>query len=316
MIQQVNFKFNNYEEFREFILNELPNFMPKEYMKSRVMISDAIKINGRDREIISFVRPINVEENIMAIAIKDLFYIYTKSDFNTMLNKIKNMANFTNEDNINKEFIMSKVMFNICKKDDCKFDLNNRPYREVYDLIIYYAIVMNEDEKGRCICPIDNDMMERCDITENELYNNCINKLNNETEIKTISNATMDLINNLPTYMKDVLMHIHNELSHKCSDDIIIISNNKSQNASINIINDKILKQVGEEFESDYYISLVDKSIMTCFPKNRYSISDVKCMINDENYMLKITNRTDRILTNKIYLYKRNENKLYVDIKQ
>ena len=316
MIQQVNFKFNNYEEFREFILNELPNFMPKEYMKSRVMISDAIKINGRDREMISFVRPINVEENIMAIAIKDLFYIYTKSDFNTMLNKIKNMANFTNEDNINKEFIMSKVMFNICKKDDCKFDLNNRPYREVYDLIIYYAIVMNEDEKGRCICPIDNDMMERCDITENELYNNCINKLNNETEIKTISNATMDLINNLPTYMKDVLMHIHNELSHKCSDDIIIISNNKSQNASINIINDKILKQVGEEFESDYYISLVDKSIMTCFPKNRYSISDVKCMINDENYMLKITNRTDRILTNKIYLYKRNENKLYVDIKQ
>ena len=315
MIQQVNFKFNNYEEFREFILNELPNFMPKEYMKSRVMISDTIKINGRDREIISFVRPINVEENIMAIAIKDLFYIYTKSDFNTMLNKIKNMANFTNEDNINKEFIMSKVMFNICKKDDCKFDLNNRPYREVYDLIIYYAIVMNEDEKGRCICPIDNDMMERCDITENELYNNCINKLNNETEIKTISNATMDLINNLPTYMKDVLMHIHNELSHKCSDDIIIISNDKSQNASINIINDKILKQVGEEFESDYYISLVDKSIMTCFPKNRYSISDVKCMINDENYMLKITNRTDRILTNKIYLYKRNENKLYVDIK-
>ena len=315
MIQQVNFKFNNYEEFREFILNELPNFMPKEYMKSRVMISDTIKINGRDREVISFVRPINVEENIMAITIKDLFHIYTKSDFNTMLNKIKNMANFTNEDNINKEFIMSKVMFNICKKDDCKFDLNNRPYREVYDLIIYYAIVMNEDEKGRCICPIDNDMMERCDITENELYNNCINKLNNETEIKTISNATMDLINNLPTYMKDVLMHIHNELSHKCSDDIIIISNDKSQNASINIINDKILKQVGEEFESDYYISLVDKSIMTCFPKNRYSISDVKCMINDENYMLKITNRTDRILTNKIYLYKRNENKLYVDIK-
>ena len=315
MIQQVNFKFNNYEEFREFILNELPNFMPKEYMRSRVMISDTIKINGRDREIISFVRPINVEENIMAIAIKDLFYIYTKSDFNTMLNKIKNMANFTNEDNINKESIMSKVMFNICKKDDYKFDLNNRPYREVYDLIIYYAIVMNEDEKGRCICPIDNDMMERCDITENELYNNCINKLNNETEIKTISNATMDLINNLPTYMKDVLMHIHNELSHKCSDDIIIISNNKSQNASINIINDKILKQVGEEFESDYYISLVDKSIMTCFPKNRYSISDVKCMINDENYMLKITNKTDRILTNKIYLYKRNENKLYVDIK-
>ena len=315
MIQQVNFKFNNYEEFREFILNELPNFMPKEYMKSRVMISDTIKINGRDREIISFVRPINVEENIMAIAIKDLFYIYTKSDFNTMLNKIKNMANFTNEDNINKEFIMSKVMFNICKKDDCKFDLNNRPYREVYDLIIYYAIVMNEDEKGRCICPIDNDMMERCDITENELYNNCINKLNNETEIKTISNATMDLINNLPTYMKDVLMHIHNELSHKCSDDIIIISNDKSQNASINIINDKILKQVGEEFESDYYISLIDKSIMTCFPKNKYSISDVKHMINNENNMLKITNKIDRILTNKIYLYKRNENKLYVDIK-
>lgn len=315
MIQQVNFKFNNYEEFREFILNELPNFMPKEYMKSRVMISDTIKINGRDREIISFVRPINVEENIMAIAIKDLFHIYTKSDFNTMLNKIKNMAYFTNENNMNKESIMCKVMFNICKKDDCKFDLNNRPYREVYDLIIYYAIVMNEDEKGRYICPIDNDMMERYDITENELYNHCINKLNNETEIKTISNATMDLINKFPTYMKDALMHIYNELLQKCSDIIIIISNDKSQNASINIINDKILKQVGEEFESDYYISLVDKSIMTCFPKNRYSISDVKYMINEENNMLKITNRIDKILTNKIYLYKRNENKLYVDIK-
>ena len=314
MIQQVNFKFNNYEEFREFILRELPNFMPKEYMRSRVMISDTIKINGRDREIISFVRPINVEENIMAIAIKDLFHIYTKSDFNTMLNKIKNMAYFTNENNMNKESIMCKVMFNICKKDDCKFDLNNRPYREVYDLIIYYAIVMNEDEKGRYICPIDNDMMERYDITENELYNHCINKLNNETEIKTISNTTMDLINKFPTYMKDALMHIHNELLQKCPDDIIIISNDKSQNASINIINDKILKQVGEEFESDYYISLVDKSIMTCFPKNRYSISDVKYMINGENNMLKIANKIDKILTNKIYLYKRNENKLYVDI--
>lgn len=315
MIQQVNFKFNNYKEFREFILNELPNFMPKEYMKSRVMISDTIKINGRDREIISFVRPINVEENIMAIDIKDLFYIYTKSDFNTMLNKIKNMANFTNENNMNKEYIMSKVMFDICKKDDCKFDLNNRPYGKVYDLIIYYAIVMNEDEKGRYIYPIDNDMMERYDITENELYNHCINKLNNETEVKTISNATMDLINKFPTYMKDVLMQIQNELLQKCSDDIIVISNDKSQNASINIINDKILKQVGEELENDYYISIVSKSIMTCFPKNKYSIFDVKYMINKENNMLKTTNTIDRILTNKIYLYKRNENKLYVDIK-
>lgn len=315
MIQQVNFKFNNYKEFRELILNELPNFMPKEYMKSRVMISDTIKINGRDREIISFVRPINVEENIMAIDIKDLFYIYTKSDFNTMLNKIKNMANFTNENNMNKEYIMSKVMFDICKKDDCKFDLNNRPYGEVYDLIIYYVIVMNEDEKGRYICPIDNNMMERYDITENELYNHCINKLNNETKVKIISNAIMDLINKFPTYMKDVLMQIQNELFQKCLDDIIVISNDKSQNASINIINDKILKQVGEELESDYYISIVSKSIMTCFPKNKYSIFDVKYMISKENNMLKTTNTIDRILTNKIYLYKRNENKLYVDIK-
>lgn len=315
MIQLVNFKFNNYDEFRQFILNELPNFMPKEYMKSRVMISDTIKINGRDREIISFVRPINVEENIMAIDIKDLFYIYIKSDFNTMLNKIKNMANFTNENNMNKEYIMSKVMFDICKKDDCKFDLNNRPYGEVYDLIIYYVIVMNEDEKGRYICPIDNNMMERYDITENELYNHCINKLNNETKVKIISNAIMDLINKFPTYMKDVLMQIQNELFQKCLDDIIVISNDKSQNASINIINDKILKQVGEELESDYYISIVSKSIMTCFPKNKYSIFDVKYMISKENNMLKTTNTIDRILTNKIYLYKRNENKLYVDIK-
>ena len=115
MIQQVNFKFNNYEEFREFILNELPNFMPKEYMKSRVMISDTIKINGRDREIISFVRPINVEENIMAITIKDLFYIYTKSDFNTMLNKIKNMVNFTNEENMNKAVQTKNLMSELLK---------------------------------------------------------------------------------------------------------------------------------------------------------------------------------------------------------
>ena len=37
-------------------------------------------------------------------------------------------------------------------------------------------------------------------------------------------------------------------------------------------------------------------------------------MINEENNTLKIANKIDKILTNKIYLYKRNENKLYVDI--
>ena len=43
MKQKVSFKFNNYEEFKNFVVNEIADFLPKEYMKSRMVITDTIK---------------------------------------------------------------------------------------------------------------------------------------------------------------------------------------------------------------------------------------------------------------------------------
>lgn len=311
MQQKVSFKFNNYEEFKNFIINELTDFLPKEYMKSRIMITDTIKTNGIEREIIAFIRPLNVEEKATAIEITELYKIYKNTNFDIMLKKINKMINFVENDNMTKEDVLKNTIMRICKKDKCQFDLDDMPHRDVFDLSIYYCITMDEDDFGSSLCPLNNSIMEDFNITEQELFEVCIKKSNQTVDIKTLEESTKDIISKFPKQIQGFLSDIHNRLTEITNEgtNTIIVSDKKQRNGAVNILNNKVLKQVADYLDSDIYISVVDNNNLSCFSKDEHSIDALKIMMKKEMGILKTK---ELRMTDSIYLYKREDDNLYL----
>lgn len=307
----VNFKFNNYDEFKNFILNELTDFLPKDYMRKRMMITDTINTNGIEREVIAFIRPLNVEEKVTAIEISELYKIYKNSDFNTMIKKINNMINFVQNDDISKDDILKKIKMRICKKGKCQLDINNMPHRDIFDLSLYYCIEIDKDENGSSLCPFNNEMLKDYGITEEELFRHCIKKANTTVNIKSLEESTEELIEKFPKPMKEFLSDIHKSILKMSNTDIniVIISDDTQRNGAINIVNKKVLRQVADELDSDIYIVVNDSNTLSCFSKDTYSIDELKSMNKESNILSHIK---DTRLTDSIYLYKRDEDNLFI----
>lgn len=311
MEQKVSFKFNNYEEFKNFVVNEIADFLPKEYMKSRMVITDTIKTNGIEREIIAFIRPLNIEERVTAIEISELYKIYKNTNFETMLKKVNNMIKFVDNKNLTKDDILKSAKMRICKKDKCQFDLKDMPHREIFDLSIYYCIAMDEDAFGSSLCPIINDMLEDYDLSEEELYEVCIKKSNQTVDFKTLEESTKDLISKFPKEIQNFLSDIHNrviEITDRGTD-TVIISDKKQRNGAVNIANNKLLKQVADYLDSDFYISVIDDNNLSCFSKKSHSIDMLKIMMEQE---MSIFGSKNIRMTDSIYLYKREDDNLYL----
>ena len=88
----VSFKFENYGEFRNFIVNEdFSQFFPNEFKKSRVFITDYYEHNGKKSEVLAIVRPLMKNSKGFGMELSELYGLYKEKGFQGLIQHIINI---------------------------------------------------------------------------------------------------------------------------------------------------------------------------------------------------------------------------------
>ena len=203
METKVEFKFNNYDEFRSFIKSEISNILPRKYMKNRVVkfTTNYIKSEGK-LECISFIdaRGIFDETKTQAptLAIKHLYIMYQRKGLDSVIENIKNALDDVSYDISDFENIKGSIIYEVCKTEGNEEFLKNVPHREIFDLSLYYNVILSDKKSdgGNVIsgCLLDYNYMNHLGKTEPELFDVATENCYKNKKIIPIFNSLIDNI--------------------------------------------------------------------------------------------------------------------------
>ena len=144
----------NYEEFKTIVKQEFMSYLPEEYQHLKMDIRPVEKVNTV-KDGMSFL-DMNKESNMSpTIYVEDMYKSYLETeDYRKVFEDVA-------KDNI---------VFQLINTEQNKGLLNSLPHREFHDLSIIYRWVVGRDENGLQSVVIKNDLMEKLDLNEEQMF--------------------------------------------------------------------------------------------------------------------------------------------------
>lgn len=195
--------------------------------------------------------------------------------------------------------------------------LENRPYREFFDLAIIYDFLCVELEDGIGRCAITNELMKKLDVTEDELFELAISNTRRIYEPSWNSTIEEAMSEILPLDDPDA-QRILEELEEQreffenlpVQERMYILTHEGKCNGSVCILYTDILSKVAEMVGSSLYIlpSSIHEvlAISTNTPMTLNCLSDLVYSVNMEQVEIQ-----DR-LSHNVYLFDRDTKKISI----
>lgn len=170
----------NYSSFKEYVHNNLADYLPKELEGSGILLQTAQKINRECDSIILNPNGTQFSNQILpTIYVNDMYDKYLKGEsVDTILreaaevlaNAIGKVPDEVRARASDFERIKSEVIVTLVNTAENKDMLENVPHREFNDLSIVYRWVVSSNADGLSSAIIRNNHMEILGISEEELY--------------------------------------------------------------------------------------------------------------------------------------------------
>ncbi|SCJ95753.1 Uncharacterised protein [uncultured Eubacterium sp.] len=277
----------DYESFKKELIERLKEFLPEKYQGWEISVSKVPKVNG-------YMESINLmptSEEFVAVPniyVPELFEVYQScQDMNQVLEKtadffvkgmeyVKDMTTKVELDNPHDKVIMALV-----NSEENKELLAHVPNRSLLDLSIIYRIMVELPDDAFNSAIITNDLADRFELSETELYN-----LAKE---------------NTPR-----LMPISVEYA---SDDFYILTNKyRTLGAAVMLYKD-VLTDIADEFDNNLYV--LPSSIHEVFivPDYVKGADELREIVTEANATVV---KKNEVLSNKVYFYEKQTGKLTV----
>lgn len=322
---EFNFKFklDKYEDFKTFIENEILNILPEKYARKYYTLTRTLEADNENLEMICFFERKglynsimeDVHLNIPTLPIKQLYSVYKEEGIDKLLNYIIFMLNHSTFSPDNIDEFKQNIRPLICKTDGNEELLSASPSRNIFGLSLYYVLVF---EHNNCVmsCQVTNEIMDRFELTEQDLYNFAIE--NNKKyfdsfciydEIfKSIDDVNLKEVGNIED--GDMAKSVFTKLF---LGDIHVVHHTNGLNGASFIADFELLDDVAEEMDNDILIAPIYKEELICLPYSHMfkDIKIAKAMIKTFKQML-AGRESNEPLTDSIYLYKRADKNLYL----
>ena len=311
METKVEFKFNNYDEFRSFIKSEISNILPRKYMKNRVVkfTTNYIKSEGK-LECISFIDARGIfdetKTQVPTLAIKHLYIMYQRKGFNSVIENIKSALDDVSYDASDFENIKDSIIYEVCKTEGNEEFLKNVPHREIFDLSLYYNVILSDkkSDSGNVVsgCLLDYKYMNHLGKTEPELFDIATENCYKTKKIIPIFDSLIDNI--ISDYDIEKKIFYKAYLSN-----VYVVTSKLGIDGLALMTNLKVLKELSEEVEDDFFIMPLDTQVFSIYP---YSTSKNKEFLNGlRKFLIKLSEISKESQINSLYLYKRSENNIF-----
>ena len=194
--------------------------------------------------------------------------------------------------------LKNNIVFQFVNTEQNKELLKSIPHREFQDLSIIYRWVIKIEVKGIQSTIINNDLANKFNLTEQQLYD--LAYINTKNILSPITKLMNDVIYDL--FMENGISaeEIKEVGTFPLEQEMWVISNNKGVNGAVSILYPEVLFNLADKINSDLYI----------LPSSIHEVIVISSKNKDVDYLAQMVyeiNMTevklDERLSNQIYFY-------------
>ena len=302
----------NYEEFKTILKQEFMSYLPEEYQHLKMDIRPVEKVNTV-KDGMSFL-DMNKESNMSpTVYVEDMYKSYHETeDYRKVFEDVAAVVGkvlkdpIVTEEKLDFHNVKDNIVFQLINTEQNKGLLNSLPHREFHDLSIIYHWVVGHDESGLQSIVIKNDLMEKFDLNEEQMFKLAVVNYKRLLAPSIISmNDVMREVfreEGMPEELAEIMLP-----SLEADEMMWVISNNVKVNGACSMLYDDVLQDVAKIVGSDLYIlpsSVHETMAVSVNMGNPYELAQ---MVNDIN-MSQVS--LDERLSNQVYHYDKELHKL------
>lgn len=303
------FEFN---EFKNAVVERIREVLPVDFANAEISVGVVNKNNGLELSALTIKRP---GTNICPTIHLEQFYqeYMNGDDFEMVLERIAhvrmehdctedfNLDNITNFENC-KNLIIPKIVGIELNESS----LVQRPYTQIADLAVIYAIQLDSSESETATIAVNNQIMSMWDITTEELHNIAINNMSKLTPstIKSLSEVMREMM--LPNMLADfggdeeaAKAMLDNIMP---DDEMIYVLTNKTKiSGATALLDETMMHKLVERIGDGFYIlpSSIHEALIVN-PGNDMPLEQLKDMVQTVN---STEVRPEEVLSDNVYIY-------------
>lgn len=273
----------DYNEFVEYVQNNILDFMPERYLNAEVKVIPVTKNNNQVLKGLTIHLP---EDNITPTLYLEKPYSDYKNgnSMKTVMTYIaenyldaerekSNAVSFDTNDLLDYEMMKPRIIPRVINPMTNIEKLSKVPFVMFNDLAVtFYCEVTRNSESYGAFC-ITNELLREYGVTADELYNVALENL--KTKSSPIVRSMFEIM------AEDFGMPVPPEPS---MDDIMyVISNEDKNNGSCQILNSDVMSKAAQKLGGDFYIIPSSIHELIAVPKGKMPISEMESMIRDVN---------------------------------
>ena len=308
----------NYSEFKEQFKEQFTKAMGAEYEGWYVEDTTVTK-NGASLDGFTFTNDENNGGKSIAKPVfyySDLYRDYSiqgadiddlaDSVANTMVGALRKAKTLVPNGGLSKESVMKNVVFDLISQKNIR---ENTPHREFLDLVVGYRWFIKADDNGVYTSVIDNNIMDHCGLTEEELYECAM--ANTDRLLKPNTRSLASMVRDIYiSENEDTDGEFLDGIDDEATGDTLIVSNSYNFRGATAILNHSYLAKISEKVKGDFYVlpSSIHEVLVLPVAVN-YNIDSLRSMVADINK--NCVNEND-YLSDSVYIYHAEEGTLSI----
>lgn len=312
-----------YEEFKEYVMGSIKNYLPDSYENAEVRIHQILKNN--DRMLDGMVVKLPDSNMAPTVYLNDFYKEYLDNeDISSTMMHIADIfkrhgevsLDFDISNITNYEMIKNRLEVRVVNYDQNRTRLDNIPHKSVEDLAFIYAINVSLDKDGAGAITINESIFKEWNITVDELHEQA---MFNSVSLRPlrIQSLTEVILNMYPFDIEsDEYMMLQDAVEDMKNSDMemFVVTNPEKLNGAVTLFYPDAMERISKELGSGFYV--LPSSIHECLViRDRVGLSP-----EELREMVKEVNKTqvdhEERLSDNIYHYDANSKKLDMVVEQ
>lgn len=308
----------NFEEFKEYIINHIAEYLPEEYQGADISIFNQIKNNDTVLDGLWIMK--DKEQIVPVLYINDAYQAYRAgaeidyvvSDLADSYIKAVSMNEDFSPDvafeNIREyEKIKDRIICRLVNRSANERWLLDKPFTPVEDLAVTYHIQMTKREDGIGSIAITEEMMELYGVDLATLHEQAMANMEklSPTVIRSLREVLMHLM--VPEFMREHGVseaEAHKGVGTAITEDVpelLCVTNESGINGAVCIVTPKMQQKLAETVGGDYYVLPSSVHEILVLPKaGEINCAELQAMVQRINQE---TVSEDERLSDHIYEY-------------
>ncbi len=285
----------NFDEFTQYVKDNIKDFLPKEFADADVAIREVVKNN--DEKLCGLMIRKTDDTIVPTIYLEDFYRMVNEGEkpLDSVMTELaeihqEHMANSFDINSITDfDQAKSNIRMKLINAEKNQENLKDKPHRIMDDLAVTYYVQIKNDEMGNASVAINEDMMKQYGLTEEGLHE--IASANMDLEAKPLfmdMNSMMrdimkkSLPDGMPENIKDDL--VDEALQNASAPGVYVLSNEEKYNGAAMLLSEKAMDMVRMNVGEDFFMlpSSIQKTIIV-LKKVEFSLEDMEKMVREVN---------------------------------